>query len=324
MNRRFGILVGVIVAVIAIWAGVWLWAAGVAASAVKTLETADGITTPRVTCGSFSITGFPFGFDATCSDATIVQADTTATVHGLKASVLVYNPFHVLAFAQSPVTIDNALTGSRSRLDFADAEASARLTGWRIGRVSLVVNAPVWNDTILEDRLKAKASKVEFHLVDDPQKYDAQKGIAALEEYVLVDGLTAPLQDIANGHLTFEGEINGLPDDVRTYGDADVLRRWQANGGAFRIVSLQGEDGDNRIASDGTLSLDASGRVQGQMKLISKGMVERFGAAIPDNFKGLVLGAQADDGSYSQTINIVGGGIFAGLIPTGQTIPPLW
>ena len=135
----------------------WFWAAGQAADYVKALETADGVTTPRVTCDSFGIGGFPFGFDATCTKATIVSGDVTVAIAGLKASIEVYRPTHVLIFAQSPVSVDDAFTGSRSRLDFKDLQASVRLTGWRIGRISMVMDAPIWNDTVLDDRLLARA-----------------------------------------------------------------------------------------------------------------------------------------------------------------------
>jgi hypothetical protein len=321
--KRFGILIAIIVIVIVAWTGAWFWAAGAASAYVKSLETADGVTTPRVSCGSFSITGYPFGLDATCTNATLVSSDTTVTAAGVKATVLVYNPFHVLAFMQSPVTYDDAFTGSRGRLDFADMEASARLTGWRIGRVSVVVNQPVLNDTVLEDRLIAKANRAEFHLVDDAEKHDAERGLAALEEYVKIDGLNAPMQKIANGAMTLEAEITGLADDVRTFGDGDLIRRWQAAGGEMRIVSLKGEDGADNFSTTGTLGLDEMGRVKGQLAIVSKGVVERLGPLIPEDFKWLVLGAQDADGSYSQTLNIAAGVVFSGLVPMGM-IPPVW
>jgi hypothetical protein len=320
--KRFVVLIAAIAIVIALWTGAWFWAAGTATAYVKSLEAADGLTTPRVTCGGFSITGYPFGFDATCSDATIVSLDTTVTIKGLKASALVYNPFHVLAFAQSPVTYDDAVTGSRGRIDFADAEASARLTGWRIGRISVVVNQPVWNDTILEDQLRAKAKSVGLHLIDLPDLHDGAKGLSALGEHITIDGLVAPLQKIANGDLVFDSEITGLPDDVRTYGDGDFLRRWQGAGGAFKIVNFKGTDGADYATTTGTLSVDDQMRLQGQLKLASKGVVERLGPLIPDNVKGLILGAQESDGSYMQTLNIVAGMVFSGLVPAGM-IPPL-
>ena len=324
--KRIIILGAVILVVVAGYIGAWFWAASQITGYTRSLETADGVTTPRLLCGSLGVGGFPFGFDLTCNTATITLADTTVTVTGLKGSAQVYNPTHVLVFAQSPITVEDAFTGSKRRLDFASAEGSARLNGWRIGRVSLLVEAPVWNDTVLEDRLIAKADHVELHLVDLPDKHDAAKGLASVGEYAKVDNLNAPGFDITSGQTIFEGEVTNLPDDVRTYGEPDLLKRWQAAGGQFSLINFKGEDaappGDHFEAS-GNLNLDAQGRVGGQIKLSSKGVVERLGANIPEQFKGLIVGGQAADGSYSQTVNIAAGVIFTGIVPAA-VIPPLY
>lgn len=321
--KRIIVLGAVVLLVIVLWSGAWFWAVGQATAYVKTLETADGVTTPRVACDSFGVGGFPFGFDLTCTGATIILADTTVTVSGLKASALVYRPTFVLVFAQSPVTIADAFTGSRRRLDFTDAEASARLDGWRIGRVSLVVDAPVWNDVVLEDRLIARAERLETHLIDVPAKHDAKAGLAALAEYAQIDGLVAPGLEIVSGKTIFEGELTNLPDDVRTYGDADLLKRWQAAGGKFVLTGFKGEDVGSRFDVAGTLGLDRQGRVEGQLKLNSNGVVERLEPLIAEQFRGLILGGQAADGSYSQTVNIAAGVVFSGLVPAA-VIPPLY
>lgn len=305
------------------YSAAWFWAAGQANDYVKTLETADGVSTPRVACETFSISGFPFGFDAICDKATIVSGDMTVTLAGFKAAVEVYRPTHVLIFAQSPASFADAFTGSQSRLDFTSLQASARLSGWRIGRVSLLVDAPVWNDTVLEDRLLAKATTLEAHLVDVPEKHDAEKGLATLAEFARIEGLIAPGFEIAAGQSSFEGEITNLSDDVRSYGDGDLLQRWQTAGGRFIINSLKGNDGETRFDASGTLGLDSAGRAEGQVKLSSSGVVERLGNAIPEQYKGLIVGGQAADGSYSQTVNLAAGVVFSGLVPAGM-IPPLF
>ena len=318
------ITLAIVIAVLAVgYTGAWFWAAGQASAYVKTLETADGVTTPRVVCGAFGIGGFPFGFDVTCNKATIVSGDVTVSVAGFKAAAEVYRPTHVLIFVQSPVSFADAFTGSQSRLDFASLQASARLSGWRIGRVSVLMDAPVWNDTVLEDRLLAQAAKVEAHLVDVPEKHDATSGLATLAEYAKVEGLNAPGFEIAAGQSSFEGEITNLPDDVRTYGDGDLPRRWQAAGGRFVITGFNGSDGDTRFDATGTLGLDSAGRAEGQLKLSSKGVVERLGPVIPEQYKGLIVGGQREDGSYSQTLNLAAGVVFSGLVPAGM-IPPLF
>lgn len=301
----------------------WSWAAGQATDYVKQLETADGVTTPRVSCKEFAISGFPFGFDAICKDATIVSGDVTVTLAGFKAAAEVWNPTHVIVLGQSPIGVSDAFTGSQSRLDFASLQASARLSGWRIGRVSVILEQPVWNDTVLDDRLLAEASRVEAHLVDVPEQRDAEKGLATLAEFGKVEGLSAPGLEIAAGEVIFEGEVTNLSDDVRTYGDGDLLQRWQAAGGRFLINSLTGNDGATRFETTGTLGLDSAGRAEGQLKLSSNGVVERLGDMIPEQYKGLVVGAQAADGSYSQTINLAAGVVFSGMVPAGL-IPPLY
>ena len=84
-----------------------------------------------------------------------------------------------------------------------------------------------------------------------------------------------------------------------------------------------GDDGDTRFEATGNASLDAQGRVNGQLKLSSKGVVERLGTTIPEQYKGLIVGAPAADGSYSQTVNIASGIMFVGLVPAGM-LPPVF
>ena len=321
--KRIIALALVVVLVIAAWTGAWFWGAGFVTAQVKSLESADGTSSPKVTCGSFNVGGYPFGFDVTCANATVTYGDLSVTATGIKASAEVYNPTHVLVFAQSPVNVADAFTGSQSRVDFDALEGSARLTGWRIGRVSLIVEKPVWNDTVLDDRLIAKADHLEAHLIDLPELHDAKAGTAGLGEYAQIDNLNAPGLEIQSGKMTFEGDVDKLPDDIRTWGAADLVKRWQAAGGMFTLKGLKGEDGDSHFEATGNASLDAQGRVNGQVKLNSKGVVERLGTTIPEQYKGLIVGAPAADGSYSQTVNIASGIMFVGLVPAGM-LPPVF
>ena len=322
--NRFLVALVIFVLVLAGWTGAWLWGQSQITGYAKSLETADGVTTPRVVCGSFGVGGFPLGFDVTCANATITSGDEVVTVAGVKGSMDVYDPLHVLISAKSPATIEDSFTGSSSKVDFASAEASGRLEGWRLGRISVVVDKPVWNDVVIDDqpRLIAKADHAEAHLVDLPAKYDGSKHLQALGQYAEIDNLNAPGFAINAGKTTLEGEVSNLPDDVRTY-DATLPRRWQQAGGQFTLVSFKGDDGDNRFAASGNLNLDDQGRVGGQLKLNSKGVVERFQDAIPQQLRGVVVGAQAADGSYSQTFNIAAGVVFAGLLPA-TVIPPVF
>ena len=91
---------------------------------------------------------------------------------------------------------------------------------------------------IVGDRVPlGKAGHAELHLLDIPAQHDAAKHLAALQLYATVSDLNAPGPGIAAGKLTFEGVLTGLPDDVRTYGEADLVRRWQAAGGKLQVVA---------------------------------------------------------------------------------------
>ena len=321
--KRIIVLGIVVFVVILAWTGAWFYGASFITGYQRQLAEADGVTTPKLTCDSFGVSGWPFAFDVTCSKPSVTYGDLTVTAAALKGSAQVYDPFHVLLIAQAPMNLADAFTGSRSRVDFTSAEASARLTGWRIARISLVADKPVWNDTVLDDRLLARADHLEAHLVDLPDLDDAKAHLAGLGEYVEIDALNAPGFEINAGKATFEGVLDKLPDDVRTYGDADLLKRWQAAGGSFTLKGFNGTDGDTHFSATGQLALDAQGRVNGQVKLSSKGVVERLGPLLPDQYKGLIVGGQAADGSYSQTISIAAGLAFAGLVPVG-VIPPVF
>ena len=86
----------------------------------------------------------------------------------------------------------------------------------------------MWNDTVLEDRLIAKADHVEAHLIDVPDKHDAKAGLATLEEYAQLDNLNAPGFTIAAGKATFEGEVsNAAATMCGPMAIADLLMRWQ-------------------------------------------------------------------------------------------------
>lgn len=323
MRGRIITLGGVVAVVLVLWAAAWIVISGIVRTNVEALALADGETSPRVTCGRLDIGGFPFRFDVVCAHAGIVSGDTAVAVADLRASVLVYQPFHVLVFAQGPAGIEDAFTGSRRRLDWEKLEASLRLSDWRIARASVVVDKPVWTDTLAGETEVARAEHAEFHLVDVPGAHDAAAGTAALEVYSTVAGLDAPLFEIAGGQGAIEAEITGLPDDVRTLGEGEPLKRWQAAGGQLKLISAKGNDTNHSFDISGAVALDAAGRPDGQLSIATKGIVEKLGGLVPPELQGLILGAPAEDGSYKQVVTLKSGVVFSGIMPAG-VLPALW
>jgi hypothetical protein len=304
-----------------LWSAGWFYASGMLREQVLALAQNDGESAPRVTCGTLDVGGFPFRFDLTCLGAEMVDADRTVTLGGLTASVRVYAPTHAIITAQSPLGFDNAFTGSRSRIDFASFEGSARFTsgdlgaalqgeGWRIGRVSGLADGVQWFDTIATDLLQASAAHLELHLIDIEEAHDDAAGTAALAIYAKADDLTAPAYGIANGNGAIEAELSGLPDDLRVLAaDTDPLRNWQARGGVLKVVSLKGAQPvpDQLVEGSGEFSLTPEGFITANLNYRTKDVFPRFAGLMEAWQLALLQGKPEDDGSFSNSFALVDG-----------------
>lgn len=313
------------------WTAGWYYAAGQVREAMAGLGNAGAET--RLTCDDLAVTGYPFRIDIDCRGATLVDGDITTTLAAVRSSVLVYNPTHAILSAQSPASFVDAFSGSRSRLDFASAQASIRLQtnnvlaalrgeDLRLERASLVASDVAWVDTLAAELPLASADEVEMHLLDVPEKHDPEQGLATLAAYATASGVVAPGIDIADAETSLEAEVSGVPDQFSGLAAPDLLQRWHQAGGQLRLFGLKGAAAEDFLEATGTLSLDSAARPEGQIKLTSRGVVERLGDLVPPEWQGLVLGSPDAEGSYSQTLTMRGGVVLAGLIPVA-TLEPL-
>jgi len=323
MRTRFIISLIVLVLVVAAgWTVAWFYVQNLARENILALAQNDGVANPKVSCARLDIGGYPLYLDVTCDGLTVVSGDLTATLASVKSSIGIDDISHAVAFFTGPATLEDAFTGSRRRLAWTSLEASARLTGWRIARISVVGDAFILDDTLGGEALLGKAAHAELHLLDLPGGDDPAKHLAALRLYATVSGLGAPGLAIDSGQSTLDANLTGLPDDVRTYGDADLLKRIEAAGGKLTVTSFKGGDGDRNFAVTGALGLDAGMRPEGQLTIQSKGLVERLGPLVPEQWKPIILGNPGADGSYTQTLNFTNGLVFSGIVPLGA-VPPL-
>ena len=323
MSKRIIILILVVVAVVVVWSTAWLVISGQVRSQIAALAEADGVSAPRLTCENLNVTGFPFRFDADCSAAEITSGDVTATVPGIRASVLVYRPTHLLASALGPVSIVDAFTGSRNSVTWSGLEASLRLDNWRISRFSVSAHDLVWTDTLLGETPIARTPLMEVHLLDIPEQHDPDRQLASLAGFLRTQRLNYPGLTLTDTAAEVELELSGLPDDVRNWSDPLLLRIMQSAGATLKIVSVRATDAASTLTGEGSLALDAQGLVEGQINIKSTGVAERLGPYLNEPIRTLVLGTPGADGSHTNQLNFRSGGIFSGLIPIGS-IPPLF
>lgn len=334
--RKFVWLVIAVIVVVGAWSAGWLWAAGEATRQVKLLAEADGETAPKFECGSFNVSGFPFRFDFDCENATLVDRDLTATFPGLRASVMTYNPTHVIFSAKGPVAYADAFSGSQRRLDFAKLDGSVRLTsadpikslsgeGWRLARLSIESDDLAVTDTVAGEIVEASAKHIEAHLVDMPDQFDAAAGTSALASYVAANELALPGLQIASANLTLETQIIGLPADIRDFGNPDAIRNWQAAGGMVKLVKLAGAQPspDESFDIAGNLKLSGGGYVEGQIDYTTKAVLDRLSQVLPPVQLALFKGAPQADGSFKNTMTIADGQVKLLTFVFAQ-LPPLF
>lgn len=323
-----------VVVVVGLWTAGWFWAAGEATRQVKLLAEADGETAPKLTCGTFDVSGFPFRFDLECLDATLVDQDLTATFAGLKGSVLVYAPSHLIFSAKAPFSLADAFSGSQRRLDFGALEGSLRLTspdlvrgfygeGWRIARFSLVADNLALTDTVAGEIVEARSKHLEAHLLDVPELHDKAAGTAALRGYLSTTALDLPGLQVAAADTSLEAELSGLPDDLRAFGEPDALRRWQAAGGTLTLTKLIGSQPapDERFEITGELKLNGGGYPEGQINYTTKGVLDRFAQFLPAIQLAMLRGAPGDDGTFRNTLTLTDGQVKLLAIPLTQLLP---
>lgn len=323
MKKRIIILGAVVLAVLALWSVAWFVASGLVKQSIAAQAQADGITAPQLTCGTLNVGGFPFRFDVDCGQARIVSGDSVIDVPGISASIRVYAPTHLVASAQGPLQLTDTFTGTRNAIAWSTLEASVRLDNWRIARASISGKDVVWSDTLVGERVIAQAPLAEIHLFDIPEQHDAERHLAALSGYALSNDVAYPDMTLSDTNAEIQLELTGLPDDIRNWGDPNLLPNLAAAGGTLKIVAIRGTDADSTLDANGALTLDQAGQVDGQINIASTGVAERIGPLLAEPWRTLVLGTPGPDGSHSNQLNFRAGGIYSGLVPIAS-IPPLY
>lgn len=321
--KRIIVALALLSLIVALWTGAWLFVATQISYQIDLAARPVDPEMPSLRCTDFAVNGFPFRFDATCTGATIIQKDVTVTIAQLKATALVYRPTHLIAFAQSPLHISDAFYGTEHDVRFDLANASLRLNGFQLKRLSLRLENLTYFDTLLGDSLLAASPEVEVHLLDIPASHRPEDGLSDLAFYASAKDAQLSTFGITGGQLTAQATITALPDDIRRLATGAPLRQWQTDNGELILEKLAANDPITSIEMTGSAALDANGTINGTIEGSSNQLAERFGDAVSPEYRTLFFGARQPDGSYTQTISIVNGTIFVGVSPQG-TLPPLF
>ncbi len=277
--RLFAAPVLVLILAVA-WSAFWFYASSqvwVQADAWRAQEAKAG----RVyDCGKRSVAGYPFRLEISCEDASVTlisqtagaQTPFTARLGEILVVAQVYDPTRVIAEFKAPATL--AERGAQPSL----------AVNWRSGRAS-VAGLPavpqraslVFDDPAI-DRVNGsvqtplgRASHVELHgrlaegsSLDNP----------VIETALQISG--GSLQDVHPVLATpFDADIRTKISGLKDFTPKpwpERFREIQAAGGHVEIVQSRIQQGEMIAISAGTLSLNASGRIEGELQMTVTGL----------------------------------------------------
>jgi len=277
---RLFIMPALLVVAAAAWSGFWFYAAsevGVRADAWAAQEAKSG----RVyACANRSVAGFPFRLEVSCDDASVTlvsqtanaQAPFTARLGEILVIAQIYQPKLLIAEFKAPATLAdggqppslkvNWTTGRSSVSGLPDIPQRADIAfdNPSIERVNGPVATPL-----------ARASHVELHgriaegSAQDNPVIETVLQIAAGSVQELHPLLAAPFD------VDVQTKLSGLKD-FKPKPWPERFREIQAAGGHVDIVRSRVQQGDLISVAAGTLSLNAQGRIDGELQMTVAGI----------------------------------------------------
>ena len=168
-NRRYAVLLVLVVALIAGWSWFWKYAAAKAEVAMDGWRAREAQAGRIYTCGSQSTGGFPFRFEVNCDAASAVfrsnQPPVEVKAGGVLVVAQVYQPTLLISEFQGPLTIADLGQAPKIVANWKlGAVERARHAARARARLALVFDEPVINlvNNGSETNL-LRAQRVELH-----------------------------------------------------------------------------------------------------------------------------------------------------------------
>jgi hypothetical protein len=261
----------VVIALAAVWCALWYYAAGIADRTMSGWIAREAAAGRIYSCGSQTISGFPFRIEADCTTvgATINSTQPPFAVSAKDVSVAaqVYRPTTLVGEISSPVTV--AEPGQPPRFVANWSRASGSVSGLppEPDSVSVTLDHPhvdqiaAGNGTTLfaADHAEFQGRIVGGSATNNPV-IDALLTFAAATAPTLHPLLADPA--LGEVDVVFRGfkDLTPRPWSQR-------FREMQASGGNIEITRLRLERSDAIIVGTGTLTVNADGKLNGLIRV---------------------------------------------------------
>jgi hypothetical protein len=280
---RYVILLLLVAALFGGWSAFWFYASGKVEATIEGWRAREGQAGRLYACGSQTIGGYPFRFELNCDDASALfksgQPPVEVKSRGVLVVAQVYEPTLLISEFRGPLTISSPGQAPEVVTNWKLAQLSVRGTPAEPERMSLAVDLPVV-DSVSGGTQKTlwKARRFELHgriaegSVRDRPVIEAVLRLGGATAEALHPGAAVPVDADITAMLRGLNDFSPKPWEAR-------FREIQAAGGGIEITQARVQQGDSIAVGSGTVTVNANGRLDGQLQVTIAGL-EPFLAAI--------------------------------------------
>ena len=329
-NRRYIAILVLFVALIGGWSWFWYYASGKAEVAIDGWRAREAKAGRVYKCGSQSIGGYPFRIEVECDKASALfksnQPPVEIKTSGMLIAAQIYDPTLLITEFHGPLTIADPGKAPTIIADWKLGQSSVRGTPSAPQRVSLVFDGATVDRIgggARENLLHAKRIEVHGRIVEGTVTNNP-----VIEIVTRLTRAATPSLHPAAAH-PIDADITALLRGLKDFSPKPWsvrFREMQAAGGRIDITQARVQQGETIAAGSGSLSLNANGRLVGQMRVTVVALepflaslnVQQTVQASPDMDKvagaldrllpglGGVARQQATNSNFSLGINLLG------------------
>jgi len=265
------------------WSWLWHYAAGQAEIAIDGWRAREAKSGRVYTCGSQSIGGYPFRIEVNCDKAAALfrsnQPPVEIKTSGMLIAAQIYQPNLLITEFQGPLTIADPGKSPSIVANWKLGQSSVRGTPSAPERVSLVFDGPVVdriNGGTRENLLHARRIEIHGRIVEG-----SAASYPVIEIVTRLTRAAAPTLHPAASH-PIDADIVALLRGLKDFSPKPWpvrFREMQAAGGRIDITQARVQQGETIAVGSGSLSLNANGRLDGQLRVTVAGL-EPFLASI--------------------------------------------
>ncbi|MBI1204170.1 MAG: DUF2125 domain-containing protein [Rhodopseudomonas sp.] len=275
-TRRYITMLVLVLALIAGWSWFWSYAAGKVQTAVEGWRAREAQAGRIYACGSEEYGGYPFRFELQCDQASALfrnsQQPVEVKARGILVAAQVYQPNLLIGEIHGPLTVAAQGQSPELIVNWKLFQTSVRGTPRKPERVSLVLDRPVVDRVDNgQPRMVLRADHAEIHgrMAEGSAADHPAIEIGLRLEGALAPGIAAAAAQPVDA--TVDTVLRGL-SDFSPKPWHERFRQMQQAGGSIDVVQARLQQGETLAVGTGSISINPSGRMQGQLNMTIAGL----------------------------------------------------